>query len=155
MEAYAGTIRSRCIFGVTVGPTACSSRETERQDTSRGALNLHDKYRCSLGSWVATLMTKSIEGCTNVWCGGRERFVRFCVSVGKGRGENATVEVSPGLERETKPARGRGAASLLLYPYSAHINFVDMYAKFVTDRRQWDGQNVMGKTSGRDRGARW
>lgn len=38
--------------------------------------------------------------------------------------------------------KGRRAASLLLHPYSAHINFVDMYAKFVTDRRQWDGENV-------------
>lgn len=35
--------------------------ERESQDTSR-ALNLRDKYRCSLGRWVATCLTKSHRG---------------------------------------------------------------------------------------------
>lgn len=55
---------------------------------------------------------------------------------GKKRGEcNGRGITRAGTGNQAR--KGRGAASLLLYPYSAHINFVDMYAKFVTDRRHW------------------
>lgn len=60
---------------------------------------------------------------------------------GKEEGRMQQSRYHPGRNGKPSPQGEEGRLATPV-PYSAYINFVDMYAKFVTDRRQWDGENV-------------